>query len=300
VTVEAEYVLTPIQHIRLLGVEVVVKREDLNHPLVQGNKLRKLKYNLNRAAKQPAAAVLTFGGAWSNHLLATAAACQSMQLRAIGVVRGDELRDNHAIWSDTLYQCQRLGMQLEFVSRTEYREKEHGPTVSRLMEEHPSLLVIPEGGSNELAVRGMAELVPEILNQGIRPTHVLCPVGTGGTVAGLIHGVGLSGLDCQVIGVAVLKGLQAVNQQIAHWLSGLPAADNWLINHDHHCGGYAKSTPELVRFALAFTQQHGIALDKVYNSKSFYALAQLIKAGQITAQDRPLIVHTGGLQGGTF
>ncbi|MFC3195107.1 1-aminocyclopropane-1-carboxylate deaminase/D-cysteine desulfhydrase [Marinicella sediminis] len=296
----AEQNITPVEPIDVLGVRVLVKREDLNHPVVQGNKRRKLKYNLIKASHNPGQTVLTFGGAYSNHLLATAFAAQEQQLKAIGVVRGDELQHNHAIWSDTLYHCQRLGMVLTFISRSEYRQKEQGQTVKAMLRTTPDILVIPEGGSNDLAVKGVAELVTEIDLQGHQPSHLICPVGTGGTLAGLVRGVGETGWNCEVIGVAVLKGLQTVNQDITQWLAGHKAARSWRVLHDYHCGGYAKSVPELARFSVAFAQQQGFELDKIYNSKAFYALAQMIKSGQLTAHDQPMIIHTGGLQGGTF
>jgi len=296
----SQQIITPIQTIEVLGVPVWVKREDQNHPVVQGNKLRKLKYNLSAAARTPGVTVLTFGGAYSNHLLATAFAAHDMGLKVIGVVRGDELANNRAIWSETLYHCQQLGMQLCFVSRAEYRQKARSATVQQLISQHPQIQVIPEGGSNTLAVRGMAELISEIGQQGHRPTHLLCPVGTGGTLAGLIQGVAEHGWDCQVIGVAVLKGLHSVSQDIQHWLDDQAAVVSWSVNHDFHCGGYARKTPELSRFAVAFSQQHNIPLDKVYNSKAFFALAQMIKNNQLTDKDQPMIIHTGGLQGGTF
>ena len=293
-------VITQVQTIEVMGVPVLVKREDQNHPLVQGNKLRKLKYNLINAAQSPGVTVLTFGGAYSNHLLATAFAAHQMGLQVIGVVRGDELANNRAIWSETLYRCQQLGMQLCFVSRAEYRDKTSGATVQKLINQHPQVQVIPEGGSNALAVKGMAELIGEVDQQGHRPTHLLCPVGTGGTLAGLIQGVADYGWDCQVLGVAVLKGLHGVNQDIQRWLDDQAEPVRWSVIHDHHCGGYARKTPELSRFAVAFTQQHNIPLDKIYNSKSFFALAQMIKNSQLTDKDQPMIIHTGGLQGGTF
>lgn len=295
-----QQIITPVQALDVLGVPVWVKREDQNHPVVQGNKLRKLKHNLITAAQIPGVKVLTFGGAYSNHLLATAFAAHDMGLNVIGVVRGDELADNRAIWSETLYCCQQLGMQLCFVSRAEYREKERGAAVRQLLRQHPEVVVIPEGGSNQLAVKGVAELISEVDLQGHRPTHVLCPVGTGGTLAGLIQGVADHGWDCQVIGVAVLKGLQPVVKDIQQWLHTDSSEVSWTINHDHHCGGYAKKTPELTRFAITFEQQHNIPLDKVYNSKSFFALAQMIKNNQLTDKDKPMIIHTGGLHGGTF
>ncbi len=292
--------MTPCQQIKLSGVDVWVKRDDLNHPVVQGNKLRKLKHNLKQARQSGKKTLVTFGGAYSNHLLATAYAAQQAGFKAVGVVRGAELAEQPSRWSETLYQCHQLGMTLNFVSRASYRNKQHSAEIQHIIAQTDQPFLIPEGGSNLWAVKGMAEIIAELDGQIPPPTQVICPVGTGGTLAGLILGVAQQQWNCQVIGVAVLKGLHTVKDDINQWLGELSAAVDWSINHDFHCGGYAKSSPELSRFAVTFAQQHGIELDKVYNSKSFYALAGLIAAGQIVGSDRPLIIHTGGLQGGVF
>ncbi len=292
--------ITPCQPIELLGVNVWVKRDDLNHQVVQGNKLRKLKYNLVQARQAGKKTLITFGGAYSNHLLATAYAAFEAGFMSVGVVRGDELAVSQAKWSETLYQCQKYGMKLVFVSRQAYRLKEHSEPVKALISEVEQPFLIPEGGSNQWAIQGMAEIIKEAAGQVGLPTHVVCPVGTGGTVAGIIQGVAEQGWDCQVIGVAVLKGLHGVKDDINQWLNKNSSTVKWSINHEYHCDGYAKSTPELSSFAVAFAQHHGFELDKIYNSKSFYAVAQMITKGMITPADRPLIIHTGGTQGGVF
>jgi len=292
--------LTPCEQINMSGVLVMVKREDLNHPIIQGNKLRKLKYNVLEAINKGHQTLLTFGGAYSNHLLATAFAAKQLGVKVVGIVRGDELKDNHSTWSETLYQCQQLGMHLNFVNRSSYRQKQQSQTVLEIISQLDVPFIIPEGGSNELAVRGMAELVADLSLQIMPPSHIICPVGTGGTLAGIISGVRQQQWGCKVMGVSVLKGLQSVNDDIVQWLEPVDMAVDWRVLHDFHVGGYAKSTPELERFCISFYQQQGIQLDKIYNSKSFYALAQMIKEGEITRHDRPLIVHTGGLQGGVF
>ncbi len=292
---------TPCQVIDLLGVSVWVKREDLNHPVVQGNKMWKLKHNILAAKEQQSNAVVTFGGAFSNHLLATAYAAKAAGLASVGIVRGDELQDNQAVWSETLHRCAHYGMRLEFVNRTHYRQKQQSQAVQRILSELPHAYLIPEGGSNVLAAQGVADMVAELARQlSHEPTHLICPVGTGGTVAGLITGVSQQGWHSQVIGVAVLKGLDSIDADIQSWIKHLTQPVSWKVVHDFHGGGYAKRTPEMTRFAVAFSQQHDIPLDKIYNIKSFYAMAQMIKSGNITAQDRPLIIHTGGLQGGVL
>ncbi len=292
---------TPCQHIDVLGVAVVVKRGDMNHPVVQGNKLWKLKYNLQAAKQQGADTLITFGGAYSNHLLATAYAAKEAGFKSIGVVRGDELQNNQAVWSETLHQCQQFGMQLLFVNRRDYRLKQHSQAVQQLLSDLPKACLIPEGGSNQLALGGVVDMVSDMAQQlQQEPTHLICPVGTGGTLAGLIAGVSKMAWRCQLIGVSVLKGASSVKQDIDQWIGHLQPQPTWEFNQQYHGGGYAKSTAEMKRFALTFSQQHNIPLDKIYNIKSFYALAQMIKSGKVTNSDRPLILHTGGLQGGVL
>lgn len=290
---------TPCQTIQIAGVAVVVKRDDMNHAVVQGNKLRKLKHNLLEARHQGAETILTFGGAYSNHLLATAFAAQANGFKSVGLVRGNELADNQAVWSETLFQCKQLGMQLVFVSRADYRMKTTSKVFQAQLESASKPFVLPEGGSNLLALEGVAEIISELRVQLEQPpSHIICPVGTGGTLAGLIKGVAMQKWNCKLFGVAVLKGLQSVKQDIKQWLAGLKDLPDYAVLGDYHAGGYAKNSEELIGFSVAFEQQHQIQLDKIYNSKSFYALAQLIKSGQITTADRPVIIHTGGLQGG--
>ncbi len=291
--------ITPCETIQIGGVDVVVKRDDLNHEYVQGNKLRKLKYNLIEAKRKSVDTLITFGGAYSNHLLATAFAAQACGFKSVGVVRGDELAGNAAIWSETLFNCQEFGMQLVFISRSDYRLKEKSQIFQHLIKSKPNSYMLPEGGSNHLALEGVSELIPEMEQQlTTSPTHLFCPVGTGGTFAGLVKGVTKQNWDCKVFGVAVLKGLHGVKTDINQWLKGVQFDPNFVILDDYHAGGYAKKTQELSRFCVTFEQQHQIQLDKIYNSKSFYALAHLIKTGVVTAKDRPLVIHTGGLQGG--
>ncbi len=291
--------LTPCQTIQLAGVEVVVKRDDLNHEVVQGNKLRKLKHNLIAARRQSAETLITFGGAYSNHLVATAFAAHACGFKSIGLVRGNELANNQAVWSETLFYCQKMGMQLVFISRSDYRLKTQSTTFQALLDGAIKPYVLPEGGSNQLALKGMAEMIDELDHQlDEMPTHIICPVGTGGTLAGLVQGVAAHQWLCQVLGVVVLKGLQSVKEDINQWLTGVNGLPSYAVLGDYHAGGYAKNSEELSGFCVAFEQKHQIQLDKIYNSKSFYALAQMIQSGHISTSDRPVIIHTGGLQGG--
>ena len=289
-----------VEKIKIHGVTVSVVRDDLNHPVVQGNKLRKLKFHLIEARIQGAKTIVTFGGAYSNHLVATAYAARDAGFLSVGVVRGDELAGRPDLRSHTLKDAASYGMSFLFVNRSDYRLKTEAEPVQTLLANTPDYYLVSEGGSGQLAVKGVAELMGEIAQQGYQPSHVFCPVGTGGTVAGIICGAQQQNLKCQVFGTVVLKGLHCVNSDIEQWLgcNGLKVGWNLLTNY--HFGGYAKWTEELRNFALKFGDKHGIPLDKIYNSKSFFALNDMIEKGEISPQDQPMIIHTGGLQGGTF
>ncbi|WP_223786891.1 1-aminocyclopropane-1-carboxylate deaminase/D-cysteine desulfhydrase [Marinicella meishanensis] len=292
---------TPAQTIDVLGVSVVVARADLNHPLQQGNKRWKLKHNIQAAQQKNAEVVITFGGAHSNHLLATAHAAHQAGLSVLGVVRGHELQDRPAVWSETLHQCQQLGMQLVFISRADYRLKQAAPVVQALRQAKPTAYLIPEGGSNQLAVQGVADwLQGWAAHLAEPPTHVLCPVGTGGTLAGLVKGAQAMDWRTWLGGVVVLKGMRSLAADIRRWVGPDTAQVQWELLTEFHGGGYAKLSDEMLRFGVTFSQQTGVPLDKIYNIKSFYALAQMIQAGRIGIQDRPLLIHTGGLQGGSL
>ena len=289
-----------VEKIKIHGVTVSVVRDDLNHPVVQGNKLRKLKFHLIEARIQGAKTIVTFGGAYSNHLVATAYAARDAGFLSVGVVRGDELAGRPDLWSHTLQDAASYGMAFLFVNRSDYRLKTEAEPVQSLLANTPNYYLVPEGGSGQLAVKGVAELMGEITQQGYQPSHVFCAVGTGGTVAGIIRGVQQQNLKCQVFGTVVLKGLHGVKGDMEQWLGG-SVEEGWLsLLTDYHFGGYAKVTEELRDFTLKFSGEHGIPLDKIYNSKSFYALNDMIEKGELTAQDQPMIIHTGGLQGGTF
>ncbi|MCW8869556.1 MAG: pyridoxal-phosphate dependent enzyme [Proteobacteria bacterium] len=294
---------TPVERIQWRGVTVRVKREDRNHPIVQGNKLHKLKYNLMAAKQQKAKTLVTFGGAYSNHLLATAFVAQQAGLNATGVVRGEELKHAEEQWSETLNQCRQLGMRLEFVSRADYRLKQQSEPIQHLLRDLGSYFIIPEGGSNPAAVQGVSEWLESIKEQfKLAPSHLICPVGTGGTLAGIIAGCGKNHWDCQIIGVAVLKGLQSVKYDVNQWLKqsnpGLKRSPDWSITSDYCGAGYARLSADMKQFGARFKTQHGIALDKIYNVKSFFALDNMLKKGLIKSHHRPMIIHTGGLQGG--
>ncbi len=285
---------------RYKGVDISIKRDDLNHKIIQGNKLRKLKYNIEYALKKNYTSIATFGGAWSNHVIATAAAAHSCGLSSIGFIRGHELKDKPHKWSQTLVQAQRYGMQLIFLSRLEYKEKYQAQSVKSYIASLPAApYLIPEGGSNQLALKGVADIIVELKQQVNPPTHIITACGTGGTLAGLIDGVATACWQTTVLGIPVLKGGEYLQQEVEK-LSSHHRKGKWRLYCDYHAGGYAKTNQDTLNFAEKFSRNTKIPLDKIYTSKSFYAAYDLIDRGKITPGSRLIILHTGGLQGGVI
>lgn len=258
-------------------VRVLVQREDMIHPHVSGNKWRKLKYNMLEARKKGIAKVLTFGGAFSNHIVATAAAAHEMKMESIGLIRGEE----HLPLNPTLRQAQEFGMRLQYVDRETYRAK------SKIdWEQHYSeYYIIPEGGTNRLAVKGCEEILGDQYFD-----VVCCACGTGGTIAGLINSLKQ---HQKAIGFPALKGAGFLKEDIGRFVS----FDRWDLCLDYHFGGYAKVNKELIDFINAFKKEHGILLDPVYTGKLFYGVFDLIAKDYFGEGTTILLIHTGGLQG---
>jgi 1-aminocyclopropane-1-carboxylate deaminase len=262
-------------------IRLGLKRDDLLHPQVSGNKWRKLKYNLLAAREQGLPTILTFGGAYSNHLYATAAAGKVFGFKTVGVVRGDELARKPL--NPTLTFCQSCGMYLHFVSRTDYQRKDDPVYLTELTQSFGPCYVLPEGGTNELAIRGTAELMSELTRQlGFAPDYVCCPVGTGGTVAGLAQS---APPETAILGFMALK------------LPEPEQSEGWIQIADYHFGGYARTTPELLNFIRAFEQKTGVLLEQVYTGKMLYGLYDLARKGYFPDGTTVVAVHTGGLQG---
>ena len=276
------------------GVQFMVLRTDLTHYKVSGNKWFKLKYNLDAAVKQGFDTVLTFGGAYSNHIYATAAAAKVYGLKAIGVIRGEEPK----VWSDTLKFVQEAGMQLHFVSRDDYRLKTAPTFLQGLTEQFGKAYLIPEGGSNALAVKGTAEITSYI---NISYTHICCAAGTGGTLAGIVASV--HDQPIAVIGFPALKNGGFLKEDIAQLLkeyNGTSLPESFTLQTDYHFGGYAKTTPELIAFIQAFETDFGIPLEQVYTGKMIFGILELIAQGYFKKGSTIVAVHTGGLQGRSF
>ena len=290
-----KYFDTPIVEIRSkeaenAGVRILVKREDLNHPIVSGNKWWKLKYNLEEARKGENRTLLTFGGAYSNHIYASAGAAKELNLKSIGVIRGEEVLPLNS----TLAFAKDCGMKLHFVSREDYSRKTKEHFIGTLREKFGDFYLIPEGGSNILAVEGCAEFVREKISS-IDFNYLCLPVGTGGTMAGII-----SGLERRkkVIGFSVLKNGNFLNDEVKKLLLKYSDKDdqNWSIQMDYHFGGYAKKTSELNQFLERMKREHNLDLDSIYTGKMVAGVFDLISKKYFLKGSTILLLHTGGLQ----
>ena len=282
---------TPVQQINSPspGVELYVKREDLNHPTISGNKFRKLKYNLLAAREAGKATLLTFGGAFSNHIYATAAAGKAYGFKTIGVIRGEEQLPLNA----TLSFAQSCGMQFHYMDRSTYRKKQEADVIEGLKQKYGSFYLIPEGGTNTLAIKGCTEILSEREKEEFN--YFCLAVGTGGTMAGIIRS--LQGKE-KIIGFSSLKGdfLQdEVNKLFKQY--NFQNHPNWIINNDFHFGGYAKVKPQLMEFIHAFESKEGFQLDPIYTGKALYGIYSLIEQGYFPEGSKILFIHTGGLQG---
>lgn len=254
-----------------------------------GNKWRKLKYNLEQASILNKNTLLTFGGAWSNHIAATAAAGKRFGFNTIGLIRGE----SHDILNPTLQFAHDCGMRLEYVDRVTYRNKTSTVFTEELHQRYGEFYLLPEGGSNHLALKGCAEIVTDI-DTAFDVITVAC--GTGATLAGIVTALNP---DQHAIGFAVLKGADFLNKDVGNMLidSGNPSAHNWHIECGYHFAGYAKASPELFAFIRQFNADFGIELDAVYTGKMFFGLFDLISKGAFDRGTRIIAVHTGGVRG---
>lgn len=264
------------------GVTLHVKRDDLIHPYVSGNKLYKLSYHVQEALAQGHKTLLTFGGAWSNHLVATAAYCKEKGLQCIGVVRGDELEKEPL--NPSLQFCADQGMRLHFVSREEYRQKEESYFISRLNSLFGGFYLVPEGGAGALGAKGAAHIIDGIEGYDI----IACACGTGTTLAGIAS---VLPPYTKALGFSVLKGEDGLSQIVEQYVG---YRHNWEVVTGYHFGGYGKSTNELMAFKSDFELQTDIPLDKVYTAKLFYGLYDMIYKGLLPPNVKILAIHTGG------
>ncbi|MGL4383780.1 MAG: 1-aminocyclopropane-1-carboxylate deaminase/D-cysteine desulfhydrase [Flavobacterium sp.] len=267
------------------GITLEIKREDLLHPFVSGNKFRKLKYNILQAKAENQSVLLTFGGAFSNHIAAVAYAGKEQGFETIGVIRGDELRDKISE-NPTLSFAQECGMRFEFVTREAYRHKTETAFIEQLQVKFGSFYLVPEGGTNDLAVKGCEEILTEF---DAHFDFVCSAVGTGGTISGLIN----SALPHQkVLGFPALKG-DFLQNEIHKFVNN----KNWELITDYHFGGYGKVTTEFIEWMNWFYAQTGIPLDPIYTGKMVFGVMDLIQRNYFPPKSKILMIHTGGLQG---
>lgn len=275
------------QEIKLASTDVrlFVKREDLLHPTISGNKFRKLKYNLEAAKLQGKQTLLTFGGAFSNHIAAVAAAGKEYGFKTIGIIRGEELASQIQN-NPTLTFASQNGMRLEFINRQDYRLKSEEAFLDTLESRFGDVFVLPEGGTNTLAVKGCEEILD---TQDFEFDYICSAVGTGGTLAGLVNA---SAQNQKVLGFSALKGdFDSEN------ITRFSTKTNWEIIIDYHFGGYAKVDAALIGFINRFYDENKIQLDPVYTGKMLFGLEDMIAKGRFAPGTKILAIHTGGLQG---
>lgn len=271
------------------GIHLRMLRLDRIHPQISGNKWFKLKYNLRAAQAAGEDTLLSFGGAWSNHLLALAEAGRLGDLRTIGVVRGEESQAP----SPVLQRCADAGMVLHHVPRGDYRRKHEAAFISQLRDRFGHFYLIPEGGSNLDGVRGCADIVP-LLGLDDRPVTVALACGTAATLAGMLLALPES---ATALGISVLRGEDTLSPQVAQCLQALGQTKPcpWQIETRFHCGGYARRTAQLLDFIEGFELRTGIPLEPVYTGKLMLALYRLIEEGRWPPGSELIAIHTGGL-----
>lgn len=271
-------------------IKLWVKREDLLHPHISGNKYRKLRYNLEAARDKGFNTLVTFGGAFSNHIAATAAAGKEFGFKTVGVIRGDELADdlfNLLQTNPTMNFAHEQGMQFIFVDRKTYRLKHTTEFIESLHSKLGVFYLVPEGGTNNLAVEGCEEILDK---NDINFNYICCAIGTGGTISGIINS---TNPNQKVLGFPALKGdfLSEIIKEYVH------TSDNWLLQTNYHFGGFAKINEELVHFINDFKEQTSIQLDPIYTGKMLFGIVDLFKKSYFEKDSKILAIHSGGLQG---
>ncbi|WP_371188009.1 1-aminocyclopropane-1-carboxylate deaminase/D-cysteine desulfhydrase [Thalassotalea maritima] len=275
-------------------LNVYIKRDDLIHPIISGNKWRKLKYNILAAKQQGASSIISFGGAYSNHIHVLAYACNQQKIGCIGVIRGEP----HYANNFTLQWAQHWGMKLHFVDRQTYRLRQEKDFQQQLLQQYPSAFLVPEGGSNQQALIGVGEVIAEIDNT-IKSDYLLTPVGSGGTIAGLIKA---DNNRKKIIGVSVLKQDGYLEQEINQLLDAdeqTPSAkfNNWHLVNDQHLGGYGKFSQADAIAISELSKRLTVPLEPIYSGKMMLAFMNLVKQGYFPAGATIVLLHTGGIQG---
>lgn len=263
-------------------IRLFIKRIDLISSFVSGNKYYKLKYNLLEAEKQKFSTILTFGGAYSNHIAATAFAAKQKGYKSIGIIRGEDIFP----LNDTLSFAKEHGMELHYISREEYQQKDTDSFITSLQKKLGSFYVLPEGGTNKFAIKGASE----ILDKNDTQNYICTAIGTGGTISGIINS---TSQNQKVLGFPALKGSEELEKDIRSWSN----KQNWKLITDYHFGGYAKISEDLIQFIMDFHHTKNIPLDAIYTGKMMFGIFDLIKSDFFPKGSSILAIHTGGLQG---
>ena len=263
------------------SITLHIKREDLLHPHISGNKFRKLKYNLQEAINLDAKTLLTFGGAFSNHIVAVAAAGKLHGLETIGIIRGEEL-EGKLVLNPSLSLAQSFGMTFKFISRDKYKNKDISAIFNQLPQHYYS---IPEGGTNELAIKGCEEILTQ---NDADFNYICCAVGTGGTIAGIANSAS---------GNQKILGFPALKADLSDDIKKLTSKQNYTLINKYHFGGYGKITVELVDFINIFKKDYNIMLDPIYTAKMVFGVMDMVERNYFPENSRILLIHTGGLQG---
>ena len=266
-------------------IQLYIKREDRIHPYLSGNKYRKLKYNILETQKLKQDTLLTFGGAFSNHIAACAYAGKANGLKTVGIIRGEELKSKQQL-NPTLRFAKSCGMQLIFISREAYKRKATPEYLDQLRLQLGDFYLIPEGGSNALGVKGCEEILGA---KDLDFDYICCSVGTGGTIAGLINS---SSKKTEILGFPALK-----NTNLEGNINKFVYNFNWKLISDDHFGGYGKVNSELVTFINRFKIKYNIQLDPIYTGKMMFGILDLIQKDHFKRNSKILAIHTGGLQG---
>ena len=270
-------------------VKVFMQRIDLVHPIISGNKWYKMKYNIAAMMEQGKDTLLTFGGAYSNHIHAAARAGKFFGFKTIGLLRGEE----HLPLNETLKSAVDDGMELHYIDRTTFRERESEDFLNSIKNKYGNVYILPVGGTNKIALKGCAEIVEQI---NIDYDYICSASGSGGTFAGIV--AGLNG-NKKGIAFPALKGGGFLEKVISDLVFGYCGKHftNWHLNTDYHFGGFAKLTKELVEFTKEFEKLNGFELDYIYTNKMMFGIAELIKSGYFKADETIVAIHSGGIQG---
>lgn len=278
---------SPLKQIpAIFPFQCFMKRDDLIHMEVSGNKYRKLKYIIQDALVNQKKGIITFGGPFSNHIYATAAFAHLIELPSVGIIRGESDLDN-----PTIHFAMQRGMKIHFVSRNDYKNQ-NSDTLLRIISSYPDYMVIPEGGYHLLALKGVIEIVEEL---DFTPDYITCAIGTGTTAAGLLSGIISKSWATKLIAFAPMKN-QSLKGQILN-LAGVPDTNRLILVEDYHRGGYAKLDPALLQFHEHFRAKTNISLDPIYTLKMMFGLNDMSKSDYFNKSDTVVVYHSGGLQG---